>query len=140
MPAQPPDERPATNESDAVYTIAVASRLAGMHPQTLRKYERAGLIKPSRPSGNQRLYSEADVQRLRRIRYLVEERGVNIAGLSLTLGMTDRLDLLGSEPTQVELQAAVDQVADMSREPPVRPDGSKGAEWGDAQIARRGGS
>jgi MerR family transcriptional regulator/heat shock protein HspR len=97
--------------------MAVASRLTGMHPQTLRKYERAGLIRPSRQSGNQRLYSAADVRRLRRIRYLVEVRGVNIAGLELTLRMADRLDALGMAPTRTELQAAVDQVADMSREP-----------------------
>jgi MerR family transcriptional regulator/heat shock protein HspR len=102
--------------------MAVASRLTGMHPQTLRKYERARLIQPSRQSGNQRLYSDADVQRLRRIRYLVEVRGVNIAGLSLALEMADRLDALGSNATQSELQAAVDQVSDMSRErPPDRP-------------------
>jgi MerR family transcriptional regulator/heat shock protein HspR len=96
--------------------MAVASRLTGMHPQTLRKYERAGLVTPARQSGNQRLYSEADVQRLRRIRYLVEVRGVNIAGLALTLEMTDRLDALGTDPTHAELQAAVDQVGDMSRD------------------------
>jgi MerR family transcriptional regulator, heat shock protein HspR len=117
VPGLPPDERPATDESDGLYTMAVASRLTGMHPQTLRKYERAGLIRPSRQSGNQRLYSEADVRRLRRIRYLVEVRGVNIAGLELALRMADRLDALGSEPTRAELQDAVDQVADMSREP-----------------------
>jgi MerR family transcriptional regulator/heat shock protein HspR len=97
--------------------MAVASRLTGMHPQTLRKYERAGLVKPSRQAGNQRLYSPADVHRLRRIRYLVEVRGVNIAGLALALEMADRLDALGSDPTRAELQAAVDQVGDMSREP-----------------------
>jgi MerR family transcriptional regulator, heat shock protein HspR len=112
-----PDKGLGTDESDGLYTMAVASRLTGMHPQTLRKYERAGLIRPARQSGNQRLYSEADVRRLRRIRYLVEVRGVNIAGLELTLRMADRLDALGSEPTPAELQDAVDQVADMSREP-----------------------
>jgi MerR family transcriptional regulator, heat shock protein HspR len=117
VPALPPDERPGAGESDGLYTMAVASRLTGMHPQTLRKYERAGLIRPARQSGNQRLYSEADVRRLRRIRYLVEVRGVNIAGLELTLRMADRLDALGTEPTPAELQDAVDQVADMSREP-----------------------
>ena len=97
--------------------MAVASRLTEMHPQTLRKYERAGLITPSRPSGNQRLYSESDIRRLRRIRYLVDVRGVNIAGLALALEMADRLDELGTKPTHAELQAAVDQVGEMSREP-----------------------
>jgi len=117
VPALPPDGKPGADEGDGLYTMAVASRLTGMHPQTLRKYERAGLIRPSRQSGNQRLYSEADVRRLRRIRYLVEVRGVNMAGLELTLPMADRLDALGSEPTTAELQDAVDQVAVMSREP-----------------------
>lgn len=105
------------DESDGVYTMAVASRLTGMHPQTLRKYERAGLLSPSRQAGNQRLYSDADVRRLRRIRYLVEVRGVNIAGLELTLRMADRLDSLGSDATRAELRETIDHVADMSREP-----------------------
>ena len=85
--------------------------------QTLRKYERAGLLTPSRQQGNQRLYSAADVQRLLRIRYLVEVRGVNIAGLELALAMSDRLDAVGSDPTQAELQTAVDEASGMSREP-----------------------
>ena len=104
-------------EGDGLYTMAVASRITGMHPQTLRKYERAGLITPARQSGNQRLYSEADVRRLRRIRYLVEVRGMNIAGLELTLGMADRLDAVGSDATWAELQNTIGEVADMSREP-----------------------
>lgn len=108
---------PESDETDGLYTMAVASRLTGMHPQTLRKYERAGLITPARQSGNQRLYSDADVQRLRRIRYLVEVRGVNIAGLELALGMSDRLDELASDATLAELQEAIEQVGDMSREP-----------------------
>jgi MerR family transcriptional regulator, heat shock protein HspR len=117
VPALQPDDRAGEDESDGLYTMAVASRLTGMHPQTLRKYERAGLIRPSRQSGNQRLYSDADVQRLLRIRYLVEVRGINVAGLAMTLQMTDRLDALAADSTRAELQAAVDQVGDMSREP-----------------------
>lgn len=96
--------------------MAVASRLTGMHPQTLRKYERAGLLLPSRVSGNQRLYSEADVQRLRRIQYLVESRGLNIAGLGMTLAMSDRLDDVGPQSTRAEIQAALDEVGEMSRD------------------------
>jgi MerR family transcriptional regulator/heat shock protein HspR len=105
------------DERDGVYTIAVASRLTGMHPQTLRKYERAGLVTPSRQEGNHRLYSEADVRRLRRIRHLVEVRGINIAGLELALAMSDRLDALGSDPTHAELQTAVDEASEMAQEP-----------------------
>ena len=105
------------DERDGVYSIAVASRLTGMHPQTLRKYERAGLLTPIRQAGNQRLYSQADIQRLRRIQYLVEVRGVNVAGLELALAMSDRLDALGSNATQSEMQTAIDEASDMSREP-----------------------
>lgn len=105
------------DERDGVYTIAVASRLSGMHPQTLRKYERAGLLTPFRQAGNQRLYSQADIRRLRRILYLVEVRGVNVAGLELALAMSDRLDALRSDATHAELQTAIDEASEMSREP-----------------------
>jgi MerR family transcriptional regulator, heat shock protein HspR len=105
------------DEHDGVYTIAVASRLTRMHPQTLRKYERAGLLTPSRQSGNQRFYSEANVRRLRRIQYLVEMRGLNVAGLVLALAMSDRLDAIGPDPTRVELETAIHDASEMSREP-----------------------
>ena len=105
------------DERDGVYTMAVASRLTGLHPQTLRKYERAGLVTPSRQSGNQRLYSVADVARLQRIRYLVEVRGLNIAGLELTLAVSDRLGALRSDATRQQMQTAIDEVAELSREP-----------------------
>jgi MerR family transcriptional regulator/heat shock protein HspR len=105
------------DEHDGVYTMAVAARLTGMHPQTLRKYERAGLIRPSRQRGNQRLYSDADVRRLRRIQYLVDERGLNVAGLELALAMSDRLDDLDPDATRAELQSAISEVAEMSRKP-----------------------
>ena len=103
--------------NEPLYTMAVAARLTGMHPQTLRKYEKAGLLTPKRPSGNQRLYSETDIERLRRIQFLVEEKGVNIAGLELALGMTDRLDRLTSDSSQADMQSAIDDAAEMSRKP-----------------------
>jgi MerR family transcriptional regulator, heat shock protein HspR len=105
------------DKRDGVYTIAVASRLTGMHPQTLRKYERAGLLTPSRHAGNQRLYSVADVERLRRIRYLVEVRGLNVAGVTVTLAVSDRLDAAGPDATRAELQQALDDASDLSHEP-----------------------
>ena len=101
---------------EPVYTMAVAARLTRMHPQTLRKYERAGLLTPSRQAGNQRLYTEGEIQRLRRIRYLVEERGLNVAGLELALAMTDRLDAIGPDATRAEMQTALDEAADLSRQ------------------------
>ncbi len=102
---------------EPVFTIAVASRLTRMHPQTLRKYERAGLVAPSRQPGRHRLYSHADVARLHRIRYLVDERGLNIAGLEVALGMTDLLDAVGPNASRSELRTAIDEALELSHEP-----------------------
>jgi len=60
---------------EPLFVISVAARLLEMHPQTLRKYEREGLIAPSRTAGNLRLYSDRDIERLRQVKYLVEKRG-----------------------------------------------------------------
>jgi MerR family transcriptional regulator/heat shock protein HspR len=78
-------------EEGALYVISVASRLLAMHPQTLRKYERAGFIVPSRTLGNLRLYSPEDIQRLRQIKYLVEDLGVNLAGVEIALQVSEQL-------------------------------------------------
>jgi MerR family transcriptional regulator/heat shock protein HspR len=102
---------------EPVYTIAVASRLTGMHPQTLRKYERAGLVTPARSAGSQRFYSEADVARLRRIQYLVEKRGLNIAGLEMALAMSDRLDEENGDSSADELRIAISEATHQSRGP-----------------------
>ncbi len=77
--------------SEPLFVISVAARLVEMHPQTLRKYEREGLIAPSRTTGNLRLYSDRDIERLRQVKYLVEERGLNLAGVQLALDLTARL-------------------------------------------------
>ncbi|MGH2614522.1 MAG: heat shock protein transcriptional repressor HspR [Thermomicrobiales bacterium] len=76
---------------EPVFIISVAARLLEMHPQTLRKYEREGLIAPSRTTGNLRLYSDEDLARLRQVKYLVGERGLNLAGVQLALEATHRL-------------------------------------------------
>ncbi len=77
--------------NEPLFVISVAARLVEMHPQTLRKYEREGLIAPSRTQGNLRLYSDRDIERLRQVKYLVEDRGLNLAGVQLALGLTQRL-------------------------------------------------
>jgi len=66
--------------------------MASVHPQTLRHYERIGLINPSRTGGNIRLYSDDDIQRLRQIKRLIEELGVNLAGVEVIMNMTDRME------------------------------------------------
>lgn len=77
-----------------VFIISVAAELSGVHPQTLRTYERKGLIKPARTSGGTRRYSERDVNRVRLIQELTQGVGVNLAGVERILAMQDRIDEL----------------------------------------------
>lgn len=78
-------------EYEGVYIISVAARLLEMHPQTLRKYERVGLVMPARTVGMLRLYSEEDVARLRLIKHLVGNLGLNLAGVQMALGLFNKL-------------------------------------------------
>jgi len=84
-------------ESEPLYVISVASRLLQLHPQTLRKYEREGFVAPSRTTGNLRLYSSRDIDRLRQVKTLVEERGINLAGVQLALQLTGEIRSLQAE-------------------------------------------
>lgn len=84
-------------ESEPLYVISVASRLLQLHPQTLRKYEREGFVAPSRTTGNLRLYSSEDIDRLRQVKTLVEERGINLAGVQLALQLTGEIRALQAE-------------------------------------------
>lgn len=97
--------------SEPLFVISVAARLVEMHPQTLRKYEREGLIAPSRTSGNLRLYSDEDIERLRQVKYLVEQRGLNLAGVQLALELTRGLQAL-----RKELSSAAPSVSDLENE------------------------
>ena len=88
--AAPENEEPQEH-MDGVYIISVAARILDMHPQTLRKYERMGLVTPSRTVGMLRLYSEEDIARLGIIKHLVGELGLNLAGVQLALGLFNQL-------------------------------------------------
>ena len=79
------------------FVISVAARIVGVHAQTLRHYERIGLIWPSRTSGRQRMYSMADIERIRRVRTLTEDMGVNLAGAEVALKLMARVDELEEE-------------------------------------------
>ncbi len=79
------------DELEGVYIISVAARILEMHPQTLRKYERAGLVSPSRTVGMLRLYSDVDIARLRLIKHLVNELGLNLAGVQMVLDVFNHL-------------------------------------------------
>jgi len=76
---------------EPLYIISIAAQILDMHPQTLRYYERAGLIQPSRSPGNIRLYSQEDIERLQLIQRLVEDLGVNLAGVEVILNMRDQM-------------------------------------------------
>ncbi len=79
-------------ESDEpCFAISVAARIVKVHAQTLRYYERAGLIRPSRSNGRNRLYSQSDIERLRQIKRLTDDLGLNLAGVEVILRMADKL-------------------------------------------------
>ena len=81
-------------EDEPLYSISVAARIIGVHAQTLRHYERAGLLTPSRSSGRIRLYSQIDINRLRQIQRLINDLGVNLAGAEVIIRLTERLQQL----------------------------------------------
>ena len=84
-------------EATGYFVISVAARMLGLHAQTLRSYERQGLVTPSRTKGRIRLYSLEDIHRARLIRRLIEDLGVNLAGVEVILRLTDRIRELESE-------------------------------------------
>ena len=118
---------PFEDKMRPVFMISVAAELAEMHPQTLRMYERRGLIRPRRSSKSTRLYSLADVERLRRIQQLVAECGLNLAGVERVLEMEEQLETLQRRLDQ--LQAEMDRLAARGQgraggRPPQLPQGT----------------
>ena len=100
----------------AVYIISVAAELAGVHPQTLRIYERKGLLRPARTAGNTRRYSDRDIDRLRRIQELTE-RGVNLAGAKRIIELQSEIERMRDEMARMhrELERTRRQVRDGNR-------------------------
>jgi len=90
------------DEDRAVYIISVAAELAGVHPQTLRIYERKGLVAPKRTSGNTRRYSDRDIALLRQIQDLTQEGGINLAGVKMIIDLQAQLDALRAETDELE--------------------------------------
>ena len=83
------------------FVISVAARIVGVHAQTLRHYERVGLIWPSRTGGRQRLYSMADIERLRQLKTLTEDMGLNLAGAEVALKLMNRIEELEDQVKQL---------------------------------------
>jgi MerR family transcriptional regulator/heat shock protein HspR len=100
------DERSETerDEERAVYIISVAAELAGVHPQTLRIYERKGLLRPQRTQGNTRRYSERDIAMLRQIQDLTQDRGINLAGVKMIIQMQAELGSMRERTEELEAQ------------------------------------
>jgi MerR family transcriptional regulator/heat shock protein HspR len=101
-----------TTDNRPRYMISVAADLVGMHPQTLRIYEQKGLVRPQRTAGNTRLYSDADVERLRLIQRLTSELGLNLAGVERVLQMEDELRRMRRrlEWMEQEMRRTLDEV------------------------------
>src|SRR5438094_6224554 len=118
MAAQRPDSAPYDPGSqslppNAAFVISVAARLVGVHEQTLRYYERAGLVEPARSKGRIRLYSLHDLERVRQIRRLTDEMGVNLAGVEVIMRLTDRIREL--EHNIDELQGEVQRLRSIKK-------------------------
>jgi MerR family transcriptional regulator/heat shock protein HspR len=96
------------------YMISVAADLVGMHPQTLRIYEQKGLVSPKRTAGNTRLYSDADVERLRLIQQLTSEVGLNLAGVERVLRLEDELQRMRTRIERMEREMR-DALAEVHR-------------------------
>jgi len=97
------------------YMISVAAELVGMHPQTLRMYETKGLVRPQRTPGNTRLYSDADLERLRLIQTLKAELGINLAGVEIVLRLEDELRKVQRRLERLERQMR-DEVREVHRQ------------------------
>ncbi len=102
------------SETTRTFLISVAAELAGMHAQTLRTYDRLGLVSPSRSSGGGRRYSERDVDLLREVQRLSQDEGVNLAGIKRIIELTNQVEALQSRLT--ELSAEVDRLRAQRRE------------------------
>jgi MerR family transcriptional regulator, heat shock protein HspR len=99
-------DRDQLDQERGVFMISVAAELAEMHPQTLRMYEARGLITPKRSPKNTRLYSQADVELLRRIQRMTTEEGLNLAGVVTVLELEQRLERMRSEIARIRKRAA----------------------------------
>ena len=92
------------DETEPCYVISIAARLVGVRTYTLRYYERIGIIEPSRSQGNIRLYSESDIAQLRRVKTLMDDLGVNLAGVEVILRMAQRMSELQHEMEELEAE------------------------------------
>ena len=103
-----------------LYMISVVSEMLGIHPQTLRIYEREGFIKPKRSGGNTRLYSDEDVQRLEMVLRLTRELGVNLAGVEVILSMREKMEQMQREMEETIVKLREELEREISRREEAR--------------------
>ena len=107
MPRQPsPLGAPAVNDDTPVYVISAAAELSGLHPQTLRQYDRLGLVSPDRAPGRGRRYSARDIELLREVQRLSQDEGVNLAGIKRIRELQDQVEDLAAQVSVLEQQLA----------------------------------
>ena len=113
-------EHSREHSEEPCFVISIAARMVGLHAQTLRYYERVGLIWPSRSNGRQRLYSQADIERLRRIKTFTDDMGMNLAGAEVALKLMARIE-------ELERQVKVlTEALEATRQPPGNPGAWRG--------------
>ncbi|MBT0566247.1 heat shock protein transcriptional repressor HspR [Williamsia sp. CHRR-6] len=103
--------RSDTQRSDEVFVISVAAELAGMHAQTLRTYDRLGLVRPQRAAGGGRRYSRRDVDLLREVQRLSQDEGVNLEGIKRIIDLTNHVDALQQRVRELENELAAERAA-----------------------------
>lgn len=124
--------RPADRDRRPLYMISVVADMLKVHPQTLRTYEREGLLRPSRTQGNTRLYSQEDVERVELILRLTKDLGVNLAGVEVILNMRDRMAAMQRQVNRM-LEAFLQRIRAEFRDL-----GTDGTEEGLVPVGRRG--
>ena len=108
---------------EPVFSISIVSRMVGIHQQTIRSYERIGLIKPARSAGNTRVFSQRDVERLQRVLSLMNDLGVNLAGVEVVLRMSSQIEELQRElrETRGDLGIAIEELRRLGGSPDGSP-------------------
>ena len=123
MPRRSTPPGPGDFDADEpIYVISIAARLVGMHQQSLRYYERAGLVEPRRTLGGIRMYSQADIQRIRQAQRLIDELGVNLAGVDIIIRMNEQIRAL--QEALEEARAELDKLRSTRLPAPYRPGAS----------------
>src|SRR4051794_11663898 len=129
----------AKKDDARTFLISVAAELAGMHAQTLRTYDRLGLVRPQRSSGGGRRYSEHDVDLLREVQRLSQDEGVNLAGIKRIIELTNQVEALRAR--LAELSEELDELrARQRRDLAIMPKSTAGVGWQARQKRREGGA